>query len=308
MHQLQAGAVAVLQVGELVGEHDRVGAPVAVEQRDRRVRRRREHGGGDREHRGDPGAGDDEDVVLAGHGEVGGEAALRAAAPRARRRRRAVHQPGGEQPGLAPRGRRSGARPPRARRSSRSGARRVRRRSGAAVSDWPARKRVVVGEVVGDVEGDRDGVVGEPLDAGHPQRVEAGRGRAAGSVVGALIRSPSRARTARGTPAAAQRLAGGRRRTRESSSVSGEPHSGQSTRCAGRGQRQRDRPRRAADRCAPGGAMPASASLRRPSSVIQSVVHGGGSDGAHVDVGEPGASAGRAPGRRAWRPWPGSPA
>jgi hypothetical protein len=58
--------------------------------------------------------------------------------------------------------------------------------------------------------------------------------------------------------------------------VSGEPHSGQSARrgegpsCSGIGPAGRTG-------AVPGGAMPASASFRRPSGVIQSVLHGGDS-------------------------------
>ena len=37
MHQVEARAVAVLEVGELLGEHHRAGGAVAVEQRDVRV-------------------------------------------------------------------------------------------------------------------------------------------------------------------------------------------------------------------------------------------------------------------------------
>ena len=77
--------VGVLEVGDLVGEHDRVAAPVAVQQRDGGLVVRREHRGGDRHHRGDAGAGGDEHVP-AGDGQVGGEACRSAPGRRACRR------------------------------------------------------------------------------------------------------------------------------------------------------------------------------------------------------------------------------
>jgi hypothetical protein len=68
--------VGVLEVGDLVGEHHRVVAPVAVEQGDGGLVLRGEHGGGDGQYRGDPAARRDQHVV-AGHVQVGGERAGR---------------------------------------------------------------------------------------------------------------------------------------------------------------------------------------------------------------------------------------
>ena len=52
VHQIEACRVGVLQVGELVGEHDGVGPAVAVEQRDARLGVA-QHRGGDRHERRD---------------------------------------------------------------------------------------------------------------------------------------------------------------------------------------------------------------------------------------------------------------
>ena len=73
VHELQAGPVAVLEVGEVLAEHHGVRAAVAVEQGDVGVGVRGEHRRGDREHRRDPGAGGDEDVVVTGAPSTGGE-------------------------------------------------------------------------------------------------------------------------------------------------------------------------------------------------------------------------------------------
>ena len=169
MHELQPGTVAVLQVGQLVGEHHRVGAPVAVEDGDR----------------GSPSASavaasDSTGVIpdpattntcSAGGGQVGGEAALRRQHLDLVARAHLVHQPGGEEPtGHLADADPQRAHPP-ARRSSRS--RRSSRPSSVRrrVSDWPGRKTSPA-QLGRDVEGDRDASSVSRSTARHPQRVE----------------------------------------------------------------------------------------------------------------------------------------
>ena len=98
VHQFEPGRVAVLQVGQLLGEHHRVGAPVAVQDAHRGRRRVPQHGRRDRQHRGDPGPGRDQHVPAAGV-EVGGERAGRRRRPRPRRpARSSCTSQRGEQP------------------------------------------------------------------------------------------------------------------------------------------------------------------------------------------------------------------
>ena len=136
VHQAQPVRVTVLEVGQLVGEHHRVVAPVAVQQRYLGLAVRGQHRGGDRQHRGDPAARRDQHV-LARRGQVRHE--------RARRRLHLehvagpdlVHQPPGHRAAghLAdPDARAAGPRP---RRSSRTAARRRAARSATG----PARTR-----------------------------------------------------------------------------------------------------------------------------------------------------------------------
>src|SRR3954449_8590717 len=169
VHELESGAVTVLEVGQLVGEHHRVRPPVAVEDGDGGPPVT-EHRGGQRQRGGDAGAGHDEDVV-ARYGQVGREGA--------RRRQYLDGVPG---PDLVDQVRREEpARHPahaHPRRGTHGGADRV----GAALVPLavdPAEgerlarpEPVVVGEFLRDVERDGDRVVGEPVDAGHRQRVE----------------------------------------------------------------------------------------------------------------------------------------
>ena len=88
--------VGVLEVGDLVGEHHRLGAPVAVEQGDPRARIG-EHRGRDREHGRD--AGCRPRSARAGPAVArSGVNAPTGAAPRRRRPPDLVDQPAGEQP------------------------------------------------------------------------------------------------------------------------------------------------------------------------------------------------------------------
>jgi hypothetical protein len=169
MDELQAGAEAVLQVGELVGEHHRVRAAVSVEDGDGALPVP-QHGAGQGQRRRDAGTGDDEDVV-AGLGEVCGEGARGrqhldgVAGPHV------VHEVGGEEPA----GHLADADPWRRahRRADGVGAALVPAVHGPAQRERLTRlEPVVLEQVVGDVEGDRDGVVGQLLDLRDRQRVE----------------------------------------------------------------------------------------------------------------------------------------
>ena len=171
-----------------------------------------------------------------------------------------VHQPGGEQPAghLAHADPRRGARP--ARRSSTSGAPR-------AVAHRPQGERLAGPEgegrrqVARDVEGDRDRVVGQPLDRGDPQRCGSRCGRAPRRASSDLLHVLERlaAGACSGT-APCRRW----RRTRDSSSVSaraaaraGRRRGGSGRACSGTGPAARRAPARA-------GRCRAAASLRRP--------------------------------------------
>jgi hypothetical protein len=72
----QAGPrrVGILQIGDLVGEHHRVVAPVAIEQRHGGAVVRGEHGSGDGQDGRDPAARGDHDMV-AGLVQIGSEGA-----------------------------------------------------------------------------------------------------------------------------------------------------------------------------------------------------------------------------------------
>ena len=163
--------VRVLEVGDLVGEHHRVVAPVAVQQRDGRVGMCGEYGAGDGQDGRDPAARGDQDMVPS-YVEVGGEGS--------RRRLDVDHVPG---PDLVHEP--AGHRTPRhladadARRAAPGRADRV----GAALIATADRQGLPGGEGErvkqpdGDVEGHRGGVIGERVDAAHGQPMELGPGR-----------------------------------------------------------------------------------------------------------------------------------
>ena len=155
-----------------------------------------------------PRAGRDRDVVLGVRRvERGGEPARRASSRRARRRpaaRRAAYsreRAAGQPLHADPQQAASAA----ACRSSSCGAPR-RRRSVRIVRCWPCDERVVVAQVAGHGEGDRDRVVGQRLDGGHPR---AGGRRAcwSGHRVRCALKWSNGSRQARHDP---QRLARGR--------------------------------------------------------------------------------------------------
>ena len=219
MHQVEPVGVAVLEVLELLEEHDRPGGPVAVDQRDGALRLDLQRGRHDRQHRRDAAAGRDGAVVLGvGRVERGEEAAGR--------RHHVEHvadlQRAGGVPGERAAGQPLDADPQPAarlpgRRSSSCAGRRRRRPSVRTVRCWPCAEGVVVAQLVGDVEGDRHRVVGEPLDRCH--RAAGGRrrgggrcrrGRSSSSVVDRhQMRLEVVERLAAGV-ARPQRLAGGR--------------------------------------------------------------------------------------------------
>ncbi len=178
VHQPHPGRVGVLQVGDLVGEHHRVAAPVAVEQRDRRV----------------GASAASTDAAIESIGVMPEPAAISTWWPRCRQvrgercrsaactsttspGRTLVHQPARDRAAgdLAHADARRRGRP--ARRSSTTAA----RRRGGRSATGRARTRTSSRKLGGHVEGDRGRVVGQ---RGRPARPAAG-GRS-----GALIRSP----------------------------------------------------------------------------------------------------------------------
>ena len=181
--------VGVLEVGDLVGEHHRIVAPVAVEQGDGGLVLRGEHGSGDGQDGGDPAARGDQDVVRGGV-QIGGE--------RARRRLHVDHVAG---PDLVhqPAGHRAACHLPHAdaRRAPGGRADRVGPPFVAAADGHrlPGREGEPVRQPGRHVEGHRGRVVGQRVDPRHGERVE--RGPAGG---GGTIRFPSRIRRARGRP------------------------------------------------------------------------------------------------------------
>ena len=166
--EVEAGAVPVLQVGQLLGEHHRRRGPVAVQQRQPRVRVA-QHRRGDRHHRRDPGAGGDAQV--ASTVGLGAEAALRGLHLDLVTRTDLVDQPlreptAGDQAYADPR-------PLPYLRADRVVAAMV-----LAVDD-PAQGQGLPGlevvrrtQVLGHVEGDGDRVVAEALDRADRQGVE----------------------------------------------------------------------------------------------------------------------------------------
>ena len=92
---LHPGRVGVLEVRDLVGEHDRVAAPVAVQQRHGGLVVRRQDRRGDRHHRGDAGPRGDQHVA-AGDAQVGGEGAARRLHLKRVAGPERVHQPAGD--------------------------------------------------------------------------------------------------------------------------------------------------------------------------------------------------------------------
>ena len=140
----------------------------------------------------------------------------------------------------------------------------------------PGREVVGLPQVLGHVEGDRDAVVGQPLDVGDGERVEDGYGaggRLGGPLGGGghsdLLHVLERLEAGR---APVERLARGRAELRGELDVGrAAPRAGD--RAPG-GQQVERRPAPAAG-AAPGGEMPCSASLRRPSSLIQSLDQAG---------------------------------
>ena len=137
------------------------------------------------------------------------------------------------------------------------------------------------------LEGDGDGVRAQPLDVGDPQRVEAGaathgRRRAAGRWSARWARPSDLLdvleRFAAGA-AAPQGLAG---RGAEAGGLLGVRRAAARAGHRAPGRRRVSGTGPAARAAGPGGAMPCSASLRRPVSVIQSWSRAGASDGAHL--------------------------
>ena len=81
--QREAVEVGVLEVLELLAEHDRAGGAVAVDQREAAVRLGRERGLDDAEQRRDPAAGGEAEIVVAGlSGRAAGGSCPWAASPR----------------------------------------------------------------------------------------------------------------------------------------------------------------------------------------------------------------------------------
>jgi hypothetical protein len=172
--ELEAGAVAVFEVGQVFGEHHGVGAAVAVQERHLALRVGGQDGADDRDHRGDAGAGGDEAVVrrpVEGGGELsqGGQHFQGVAGFEG------VDELGGEEaafdaPDTDPR------------RGAGGCADRVRPAFLGAF-DVLAQgevltglEREVLGEVVGHVEGHRDGVTAQTIHFGHTEPVEGGAG------------------------------------------------------------------------------------------------------------------------------------
>ena len=282
--------MAVLEVGELLEEHHRRRGAVAVDERDGAARLDLEHGRHDREHRRDAAARGEGAVVLGvGRVERGEEAAGRghdvdhvADAQRARRvaGERAAREPldADAQP------------PARRRRADRVVAAHLLAVDDRAHREVLARHEGVgVAQVVGHLEGDRDRVVGQPLD--RPRRAAGGTCRAGGR------RAPRRCRWS-STQIALKWSKGSRHvlhrhsdlqavePNRLSSWVSGLPHCGQRTeRATGTGPDPCARPRADGRRDAVG------LELAAPSSLIQSVVHAGREHAAHLHLLEAGAAA-----------------
>jgi hypothetical protein len=169
VHELQPGAVAVLQVGELVGEHHRVRAPVAVEHGDGRPTVA-QHAGRQREDRGDARPGDDEHVVGRDR-QVGGEGARRRQHLDPVTRLHLVDEVGGEEPT----GDLADADPRGAPHRRADGVRTALvpvAVDPAQGERLPGLEAVVLFQLRRDVEGDRDGVVGQLLHAGDGEGVE----------------------------------------------------------------------------------------------------------------------------------------
>ena len=165
---------AVLQVVQVVEEHHRAVGPVRVDQHHLGARLALEDRGHDRDHRRDARAGRDRDVRLGGRRvERGGEPAGR------RHHVELVTDVQRVDDALAEgtAGQLLHADPEQA------GARRRADREAAALAVVAADRQVlavheavVVGELGGHGEGERDRVVGQRLDGGHPERVELGLG------------------------------------------------------------------------------------------------------------------------------------
>ena len=186
MQELEAGRVAVLEVLELLEEHHRARRPVAVEERDPALRFGGQDRRHDRQHRRDAGAGGDHRVVLGVRRvELGGEPTGRG--------HHLEHVAGLHRLQRVRRERTVGnLLDPDPQRSADWRADRVVAshlvvgRAPLQREVLPLAERVVVRELVGHRERDRDTVVGEALDAGDDEVVEDGVGGCLGHVQNAL--------------------------------------------------------------------------------------------------------------------------
>ena len=232
VHDVQPGRVAVLEVGQLLGEHHRSRVPVAVHQGERAVRLGGQRGGDQRQHRRDAGAGRDRGVVAHRvRRERGGEVAERRQHVDRRRRLAACRW----------RTRRTRRRRPLARRSAAGRSRRssagveqieYERRTSSPVSMrrrtvrcWPAVNANSSRSSAGTAK-----VTATASSVSGPPPRPAARGTAAGAGTGRVIvtvTAASRGRTARAQARQRHSALHAVEPNRDSSSVSGEPQRGQ---------------------------------------------------------------------------------